>query len=379
MIKLLLPLTLLLTTLGAVEIPTDHAKVRKFGKSVALNAQVVQLSNAKQNIMSMVGGHIEKYYVKPAQKVKRGDKVALIESIMLSKMTANYISLQEQYRALNKNYENTKKLYDKGMTSQQELNNQSIKRDAMRSQINALRSQLNTMGIRTKSLKKASANYVLYAHSDGKVAEILQPLHSVIGEETPIVTIVKRSDAYIKSFVPLEYAAKVKLGQCVVVNYAGEKVMSHVTQIMPEVDQNTQRIVVLSSIDDKKIELFINAYVGATLYFDASNAYVAVEKSALSFYNNEWVVFVPVLEEENGKSKMENGEEHLSDKADEEEEHGEHEEHEVPYAPRVVEIIAQDENYAAVKGLEADEEYVSAKSYYVKSMILKSSLGEHGH
>ena len=388
MIKLLLPLTILLTSLYAVEIPTAHAKLQKFGKAVELNAQVVQLSNAKQNIMSMVGGHIEKYYVKPAQKVKKGDKVALIESIMLSKMTAEYISLQEQYRALNKNYESTKKLYDKGMTSQQELNNQSIKRDAMRSQINALRSQLNTMGIKTKSLKRASANYVLYAHSDGKVAEILQPLHSVITQETPIVTIVKRSDSYIKSFLPLEYASKVKVGQRVVVKYGDSKVLSHVTQIMPEVDLTTQRIVVLSSIDDKTNELYINAYVGATLYFDATEEHVAVKKSALSFFNNEWVVFMAKDEDHESKSHEEEadygaheGEEHEDDDHDEEGhgEHGEHEEHEVPYEPRVIEIIAEDENYVAVKGLEVGEEYVSAKSYYVKSMILKSSLGEHGH
>jgi len=390
MIKLLLPLTLLLTTLYSVEIPTEHAKLQKFGKAVALNAQVVQLSNAKQNIMSMVGGHIEKYYVKPAQKVKKGDKVALIESIMLSKMTAEYISLQEQYRALNKNYESTKKLYDKGMTSQQELNNQSIKRDAMRSQINALRSQLNTMGIRTKGLKRASSNYILYAHSDGKVAEILQPLHSVINEETPIVTIVKRSDSYIKSFLPLEYASKVKVGQRVVVKYGKNELMSHVTQIMPEVDQTTQRIVILSSIDDKTVELFINAYVGATLYFDATEQFVAVKKSALSFFNNEWVVFIAKAEEhEEGEDEDHDekehgeheGEAHEDDDHEEEAhgEHGEHEEHEVPYEVRVIEIIVEDENYAAVKGIEVGEEYVSAKSYYVKSMMLKSSLGEHGH
>ena len=364
MIKLHLLFTFLLTSLYAVEIPTEHAQLQKFGKAVELNAQVVQLSNAKQNIMSMVGGHIEKYYVKPAQKVKKGDRVALIESIMLSKMTAEYISLQEQYLALNKNYESVKKLYDKGMTSQQELNNQSMKRDAMRSQINALRSQLSTMGIRTRSLKKASSNYILYAHSDGKVAEILQPLHSVINEETPIVTIVKRSDSYIKSFLPLKYAAKVKIGQRVMVKYGDVEVMSHVTQIMPEVDQTTQRIVVLSAIDDKSVELYINAYVGATLYFDATEQFVGVKKSALSFFNNEWVVFIPHHEEENSES--ENGEEH-------------NDEHEVPYEVRVVEIIMKDENYVAVKGLEVDEAYVSAKSYYVKSMILKSSLGEHGH
>ncbi|MCJ7766304.1 MAG: hypothetical protein MUP09_10240, partial [Thiovulaceae bacterium] len=125
-------------SLMAVEIPTEHAKMRSFGESVELNSKVIQLSNAQQAVMSLVSGHIEKYYVGPGEKVKAGKKIALIESIMLSKMTADYISLKEQFIALDKNYKATKRLYDKGMTSMQELNLQSIQRNAMSAQISAL-------------------------------------------------------------------------------------------------------------------------------------------------------------------------------------------------------------------------------------------------
>ena len=60
--------------------------------------------------------------------------------------------------------------------------------------------------------------------------------------------------------------------------------------------------------------------------------------------------------------------------------HKGHEEHEeAPYAPKVVEIIAYNGDDVAIKGLKAGEEYVSDGVYFVKSMILKSSLGEHGH
>jgi len=58
---------------------------------------------------------------------------------------------------------------------------------------------------------------------------------------------------------------------------------------------------------------------------------------------------------------------------------GEHEEEEAPYEVRIVKIITEDSEYAAVEGIKAGDEYVSDKSYYVKSMMLKSSLGGHGH
>jgi len=60
-------------------------------------------------------------------------------------------------------------------------------------------------------------------------------------------------------------------------------------------------------------------------------------------------------------------------------EHKDEDEHEDSFEARVVKIITQDDEYVAVEGLNEGEEYVSDKSYYAKSMMLKSSLDEHGH
>lgn len=371
--KVLILTTLISTLLFSVEIPTEHAQKHTFGKSVELNSKVIQLSNSKQAIMALISGHIEKYYVEPGQKVKTGQKIALIESIELSKMTANYISLKKQFSALNKNYLATKSLYEKGMTSIQDVNLQSIQRNAMFSQISALESQLKTLGINSSTLEKASADYILHAHSEGRVSELLQALHSVIGEDTPVVSIVKDQAFYIQSYLPLEYADVVKIGQKIVINHNKKDVVTHITQVLPELDEKTQRIVVLSSINEKMNDLYINTYVSSTLYFDTTQEHVAVKRSALSFFNNEWVVFIPIEKHE------EEPDVHEDEHENGEDEHGEHEENEAPYEARVVEIITQDDAYVAVKGIKSGEEYVSDKSYYAKSMMLKSSLGEHGH
>ncbi len=364
MIKTLILILITYLTLNAVEIPTQHATMHSFGSSVTLNAKIIQLSNAKQSIMSAVGGHIEAYYVKAGQSVKKGDKIVLIESITISKMTAEYIAQKKQLASQLKNYTATKQLYDKGVTSMQELNAQSIKKDALLATLTALKSQLNTLGIDTKNLTKATSNYILYAHSDGIVSAILQPLHSSIKEETPILSLVKSEAYYLQSFLPLKYGDHIKIGQKIVLQHNGKNITSHITQILPKVDERTQRIIVLSSIDASAERLYLNAYTQATLYFDTTQQYIGITKSALSFFNNEWVVFIPKHEEE----------EHH-----EEEDHEDEEHHELPYEVRIVKIITQNEDYVAIEGLHVNEEYVSDNSYYVKSMLLKSSLGEHGH
>ncbi|HIP20086.1 MAG TPA: HlyD family efflux transporter periplasmic adaptor subunit [Sulfurimonas sp.] len=373
--KLLLASLILASSLLATEIPISKVSLHKFNKSVALNAQIIQLSNAQQSVTSLVAGHLEKYYVKPAQKVKEGQRVALIESIVVSKMSADYLALKKQLQATDKNYKSVKKLYEKGMTSMQELNNQEIKRSKINAQLTALESQLSTLGIKAEKLKSATANFVLYAHSAGTVSALLQPLHSSINVSEPVINLVKNQAYYIKSFLPLEYATKVKVGDKIVVKYETKDIVTHVTQILPKIDTTTQRVVVLSSVDEKVENFFINTYLKSTVYFGEESTHLAVKKSALSFFNNEWVVFVPNEEEHEEESGEEGHEEH-----EEGSEHGEHhEEHEAPYTLAVVKIIAEDENFVAVLGLQEGQEYVSAKSYYVKSMILKGALGEHGH
>lgn len=397
--KLLLITLTIASTLFALEIPVEKVEVHTFNKSVELNAQVIQLSNAQQSITSLVAGHLEKYYVKPAQRVKEGQRVALIESIVVSKMSADYLALKKQLNAADKNYKATKNLYTKGMTSMQELNNQEIKHSKVNAQLTALESQLSTLGIKADELTVATANFVLYAHSSGTVSALLKPLHSSVTVSEPVLSIVKNQAYYIKSFLPVSYATKVNVGDKIVVEYAGKNIVTHITQILPKVDEVTQRVVVLSNVDEKVESLFINTYLKSTVYFGDAMKHNAVKKSALSFFNNEWVVFVPNEEEEHHEEAGhdEHGDEHIEEPHEdqgelskaqerdhlggsEEGEHGEHhEEDEAPYTLKVVEIVTEDENYVAVNGLEQGEEYVSDKAYYVKSMILKGSLGGHGH
>jgi multidrug efflux pump subunit AcrA (membrane-fusion protein) len=433
--KLLLLFTLTVSTLMGVDIPVETSEIRSFGKSLNVNAQIMQLHNTRQAIMPLVDGHIEKYYVKPGQKVTANQKIALIDSIVLSEMTAEYLSLQEQYTVLSENYAASKQLYDKGMLALQDLNRQAIEKESINSKLKKLKSQLLTLGVKAQTLTQASSEYTLYAHSDGIVNEILQPLHSVVGTETPIVSIVKESALYAKAYVPLRYANVLKPGQKSSIAFANTSVGATLTQILPEVDLQTQRITALFAIDDTLSGPYINAFVPLSIYVTDGKEYVAVKKSALSFFQNEWVVFIPKeheidlheghnhdeidhdIHEHEGRMWVEGPDEHnehtedaheghnhdvpdrdIHDEHDhdahmeteehnhevehdghkEEEGHDEHAE-DVAYDIRVVEIITQDDQYAAVKGLDAGEQYVSDKSYYVKSMLLKSSLGGHGH
>ena len=374
--KIILTLFTAVTLFGEESLPTDTVKEHLFAQKLEVNSQIIQLSSAKQKVTSLLAGHLERYFVKPSQKVKKGQKVALIDSPELSKMTATYLALKQQYAAQKKNYDSVKKLYEKGMTSLQELNRESIKKDALLSKLNTLKSQLHSIGVNPDVLTKPTSSYTLYAHTSGIVSSLELPLHSSVDRERSIVSIVKEHAYYAKSYIPLRYAKALKKGDKIVLDYFGKQIPSRITQILPEVDEETKRAVSLSAIESDE-KLFIGAFVGSTIYFGEKKRYLAVKKSALSFFNNEWVVFLP-KEEGHDSNHMDEKEENHEHEEDEGDEH-EHEHHEAPYTFAIVKLIAQDNDYVAVEGLEEGQEYISDKSYYAKSAILKGSLGEHGH
>lgn len=375
--KYILLLSLLSVCLVALEIPQEQTSKRTFSSSVPMNSKIIQLSNSYQSLMSLVSGHIEHYYVKAGQRIKAGQKVVGIESIHLSKMTAEYIAQKKQLKSLDNNYQAVKSLYEKGMASLQTLNIQSIQKEELLATINALELQLSILGVDTKNLTKATSSYTLFAHSDGVVSRIIQPLHSGIQEDTPIISLVKEQAYYIESYLPLAYASKVKIGQKITINVNGKTIVSYITQILPKLDEKTQRIVLLSSINEVNNTLYINTFIESKLYFSDIKKHVAVKKTALTFFNNDWVVFIP--KEVENHDKLEKNHETKDEDKHQGHDHAEHEEEEAQYEIRVVEVMAQDGEYVAVKGLEEGEMYVSDKSYYVKSMLLKSALGGHGH
>jgi len=379
--KTIISSLLLAQSLWALDVPIDEVEKQVFKETITVNSKIVQLSSAKENIMARLGGQVVKYLVQQGQNVNRGQAIAVIESLELSKLSSELKLLRKQLVVHNKNYKILKSLFTKGLESMEKVNREERERDETASKIESIKSQLTMLGVSSKGAIKSS--YTVYAQGSGKVSKILLPTNSVVNANTPLVSIVKGGSSFlVKSYVPMNYVSDVKVGQEGKLLYGGKNYKMHISQILPELDEQTQQIVVLSSLDEPVTNLFVNAYVDSKLSIGEPKSYLSVKKSALSFFNNEWVVFVPEHHESRRGGAMsppDAHDENEHDDHDEEEYHDEHEEEEVPYDIKVVKILKQNEQWIAIEGLDEHEDYVSDKSYYIKSLLLKSSLGGHGH
>lgn len=347
------------TLLSAVQIPIETVQSHPFGAAIDVNAKVIQQNNDQYAVTTSLEGYIETYYVRAGDTVKKGDKVARLRSVALSKLAVDYQSLKTQYAYFDKNFQSDKALYERGMLSRQEMTNKQIERDALLSQIQGIEAQFKSSNINPSSLKNSGNSHFIYASASGQIGEILEPVGAFIKDEKVMATIINTNNFYLHCYLPAKYASQVHQGQQVVIKSgSATPVYARVNRILPSVDEATQRLSVIASLDKPSNELYLNQYIGATIYTQKDKNYLAVKKSALTFFQNEWVVFVPSAKPSHPQKNKKEDE----DKA--------------PYEARVVQIIAKDDQYVAIKGLSAGERYVSDKSYYVKSMLLKSAIGE---
>jgi multidrug efflux pump subunit AcrA (membrane-fusion protein) len=398
------------------QITLEHAQMKPLGKVIQTNAQITQLSDQKQEVVSRLSGHIESYFVKTGEEVKDGDKVALIESMELSKMSAEYLALLQQAKAAKIQLNTSRKLYKKGLNSKNELNNFIIASQEISAKQNALASQLRSLGIKTSELTEATDQFILYAHADGVVGKILAPLHTNVDKQTPLVTVVNQSGYYAVAYLGVDDAMKISDKTTGWINVASQKYACHFVQLLPQIDEETQRAKVLFQIENSPKNLLLGAFTEMEISLEPYVDVLMVKKSALTLFQGEWVVFIETHhdghEENEAKHKEESEHDHEAHKDehrehghdaleveheehghdaleveheaedhDDHEEHGhdEHKEEKSPYTPKVVKIIAYSGNYAAIEGINTNDEYVSKGAYFVKSMMLKSSLGGHGH
>jgi len=389
-------LLLLLPLLGcANQITLDHAQIKPLGKIIQTNAQITQLSEQKQKIVSRLSGHVEAYFVKAGEEVKNGDKVALIESMELSRMSAEYLALLEQVKAGKMQLSTSKKLYKKGLSSKNEVNNYIIALQQLNAKQNALTSQLGSLGVKSSDLNDTTDKFILYAHADGVVGKILAPLHSNVDAQTSLMTLVNQSGYYAVAYLGVADAMKVTPQTRGFVTVAGTKYPAHFVQLLPTIDEETQRAKVLFQIEKSPKNMLLGSYTEMEISLAPYREVLMVKKSALTLFQGEWIVFVEAHHEEEEAKHKEASEhaheaqethethkeeaEHHGEAHDDHEEHDEHEEEESPYTPKVVKIIAYYGDDVAIEGIDTDDEYVSEGVYFVKSMLLKSSLGGHGH
>ena len=148
-------------------------------------------------------------------------------------MSAEYIALRQQGKAAKEQLSTAKKLYKKGLTSQNEFNQNIIEIEDVLAKQNALESQMKSLGIDASKLTETTDQFILYAHADGVVGEIFVPLHSNVNAEEKLMSIVNQNGYYAIAYLGLKDAMKVSDKTTGFVTVSDKKYPAHFVQLLP--------------------------------------------------------------------------------------------------------------------------------------------------
>ncbi len=379
-LKTFVLLALLPVWLGAVPVQIETVEKRPFGKVLEVNAKIVQLSDQKQAVVSRLGGHLERYFVSPGATVRAGQKVALVRSLELSKMTATWLALHKEEAAAKNQLTATKTLYEKGLASRSDYNDARIRLARIESRMRSLGTQLDALGIDPKQLEKPTEELVIRAHAPGRVEALLVNLHTNVDPSTPLVSLVQSSGYYAVAYLPVSRALSLENGIRAEVTVGGTRYRCRFLQLLPRVDEETQRAKALFRIESGPAPLLLDYYTAMTVELPPKRRRSAVRASALTMFGGEWVVFVPVEAHETEAHAANEDEAHEAEaEHDGHDAHDEHGHDRVPYRPVAVVPGERFGGYVAVEGIASGAAYVADGVWYAKSLLLRSALGGHGH
>ncbi|BAF70022.1 efflux RND transporter periplasmic adaptor subunit [Nitratiruptor sp. SB155-2] len=319
-----------------------NAKVQymELGKLYSTSAQVVTLKNLTQNIVTQIPGHIEEYFVKEGDSVKKGQEIARIKSFVLSEMTSRYLTLKNEVAILKKRYENAKALYKKGIMSYNDL---AKLKTTLKDRMNDLASlglQLKILGI--TNVTKPMEYYTITSHANGTVQKILVSVHTNVKSTTPLVEILSQSRYYLVAFLSVEDALGLKDIRAIF-HLGPYSFKASFIKILPRVDEETAQAKLLFELPKTNKELLIGAFGDIQIESAPYKKVLAVKKSALTMLNGDWVVFLPSKEE---------------------------------VEPHVVKLIDFVGEFAVIEGLKPNQEYIDSDIYLYKSRLLKESIGD---
>src|SRR5438093_1981061 len=207
-------------------------------------------SRGSAAIMPQVEGHITKIFVRAGARVPEGARLRQIDP---EKQQAT-VSSQEDTRAAKQaalqyakqQYARVQGLKSSGVVSQQEL-------DQARTALDAAEADLRAVEAQVREQQTQLRYYRVTAPAAGVVGDI--PVR--VGDRVTVSTLLTTVDspgimeAYVS--VPVERAPQLKLGMPVRILDSTNNVLaeSHVTFISPQVDDQTQTVLVKAGIENK--------------------------------------------------------------------------------------------------------------------------------
>ncbi|MEP9410979.1 MAG: efflux RND transporter periplasmic adaptor subunit [Candidatus Brocadia sp.] len=253
-----------------------------------------------------ISGVVKELFVDWGDRVKKGQKLAVLDSIELGEVRANYKKAMAVLRMAKKNYSREKTLYRQKISSTKHFLEAENAYEQAQIELKALKEKLMLMGQQEDDIldiaeDRISSLFILTAPFDGIVVEKSAAIGELKNAFSPVVTISDLTNLWVWFDIYEKDIPVVKKGSRVMVSVAscpGEQFDGLVTYVGVTVDEKTRTVKVRAEVDNRHEKLKPGMFARVLILHQSEtmNNFPAVPEETIQIEGQKHFVFIPLNE-----------------------------------------------------------------------------------
>jgi len=236
--------------LKTLNIRVETAKRGKLPRVIAATAVIEVNPYRLAHISPRIPGRIVAIYARLGDEVKKGQKLALLDSLELGEAKAQYLKAQTKLEVASTEYERQKTLYEKKIAAQKSLLAARGEYLEAKTELEAAGAKLRLIGLPETEIedlrmqrKIVDATFPILSPFSGTIVENHIAVGEVVNESSKLYTIADLSIVWILLDVYEKDLAKIEVGHEVrvsVASYPHEPFKGKITYISDLIDEKTR-------------------------------------------------------------------------------------------------------------------------------------------
>lgn len=236
--------------LKMLNIRVETARRGKLPQVIAATAVIEVNPYRLAHISPRIPGRIVAIYAKLGDEVKKGQKLALLDSLELGEAKAQYLKAQTKLEVASTEYERQKTLYEKKIAAQKSLLAAQGEYLEAKTEFEAAQAKLRLIGLSETEIedlrtqrKITKATFPILSSFSGTIVENHIAVGEVVNESSKLYTIADLSIVWILLDIYEKDLAKIEVGHEVsvsVASYPQELFRGKITYISDLIDEKTR-------------------------------------------------------------------------------------------------------------------------------------------
>jgi membrane fusion protein, heavy metal efflux system len=344
-------------SISEIGLETQIISKKSFTKYMSIPAKVLVNQDNEAIVGSLVQGRVCKVFVKTGDPVKAGQVLMLLEGLEIGQIKAGFLSAKANLDYQKSSYERQKRLLEENVGAQKNLLETQNDYEKARAEYNAEKSRINAIGLTDSEVvdrksigsdEHGSGALPVKSPINGLVVERNVVIGQLIEATTTAFKIINLNSVWIDGQIYEKDMGKIKnlaAADFIASSYPGELFQGKVTHIGQVIDEKTRTITIRAEFSNASGRLKPQMFGELKIHSENTSVAILVPAEAIFKIDNADYVFI---------QKQDTTFEKIA----------------------ITICSAQNEMVEIAKGLKDGDKIVVKGAFYLKSELLKASLGE---